>query len=236
MKHITKHNLASLVILTASMFSASAIAGQADIDKIEAATSTLNTTELTNLTQSLSGYDKALAYYRLSMSANLKQESDLAEQSLDQAMAILELLDQEQTQNAEVKALLAQVYGYKIALSPIKGVVYGGKSQKTLQLAESLAPTNPRVLLVKGIGAANTPPMFGGSKEEALQAFDKSIQAYDNDMYSNYYWGHSEAYTWRGLLHAQLGDSEQAMADWQKALEIDPGYGWAKVLIAQANR
>lgn len=236
MKHITKHNLASLVILTASMFSASAIAGQADIDKIEAATSTLNTTELTNLTQSLSGYDKALAYYRLSMSANLKQESDLAEQSLDQAMAILERLDQEQNQNAEVKALLAQVYGYKIALSPIKGVVYGGKSQQTLQLAESLAPANPRVLLVKGIGAANTPPMFGGSKEEALQAFDKSIQAYENDMYSNYYWGHSEAYTWRGLLHAQLGDSEQAMADWQKALEIDPGYGWAKVLIAQANR
>ena len=92
------------------------------------------------------------------------------------------------------------------------------------------------MLLVKGIGAANTPPMFGGSKEEALQAFDKSIQAYENDMYSNYYWGHSEAYTWRGLLHAQLGDSEQAMADWQKALEIDPGYGWAKVLIAQANR
>ena len=236
MKHITKHNLVSLVMLTASIFSASAVAGQADIDKIEAATSTLNTTELTNLTQSLSGYDKALAYYRLSMSANLKQESDLAEQSLDQAMAILERLDQEQTQNAEVKALLAQVYGYKIALSPIKGVVYGGKSQQTLQLAESLAPANPRVLLVKGIGAANTPPMFGGSKEEALQAFDKSIQAYENDMYSNYYWGHSEAYTWRGLLHAQLGDSEQAMADWQKALEIDPGYGWAKVLIAQANR
>ncbi len=236
MKHKTTSVLKTTLFLATAVFASTTYAAQVDIDRIEVAASSLDVATLKTLSSEFSGYDAALANYRLAVSANLTSQSDVAEQAIDQAMEILEQLTQEQTSNVEVKALLAQVYGYKIALSPIKGIVYGPKSQNTLSAAEALAPSNPRVLLVKGIGAINTPPMFGGSKEVALASFNQAIEAYSDDVYSNYYWGHSEAYTWRGMLRAQQGELGQAIADWNKALEIDPNYGWAKSLLAQNSK
>ena len=215
------------------LMTSTAIAGQDNIDRVELAASSLNFKDLQQLSTELQGYDAALANYRLALTANLTERSDDAEVALDKAMEILEQLQQEQAGSAEVNALLAQVYGYKIALSPIKGLIYGAKSHNTLEKAKEIAPNNPRVLLVTGIGAVNTPPMFGGSTEAAMNAFDKAVVAYENDRYSDYYWGHAEAYTWRGMLHSQQGEHEKAMADWQKALDIEPGYGWAKSLVAQ---
>lgn len=235
MKHNTITNLKNVLILSTAIFAGSAFSGQSEIDQIEVATSSLNIEELKKLSSQYSGYDAALANYRLSMSANLREQSDLAEEALDASIEILEQLDQEQPQSAEVKALLAQTYGFKIALNPIKGIIYGSKSQSTLDAAEKLAPANPRVLLIKGIGAVNTPPMFGGSTELALAAFNQAIDAYKEDTYSNFYWGHSEAYTWRGLLHSQQGEQEKAIADWQQALNINPNYGWAHSLLAAAQ-
>lgn len=220
-------------VLFTSLSSSAVLAGQMEIDRVEQAANTLNITELKHLTAELAGYDLALANYRLAVSANLKQLTSEAESAIDKSMEILEQLQQEQADNVEIKALLAQVYGYKIALSPIKGVIYGAKSQGTLAAAQKLAPNNPRVLLVTGIGAANTPPMFGGSKEAAFEAFNQAVKAYDSDQYSNYYWGHAEAYTWRGMIYSQQGEHTKAVADWQQALTVEPNYGWAKSLLAQ---
>lgn len=235
MKTNTFTALTSGLLYSAALFMGSVCAEQVDIDRVEAAAATLNIEKLKMLSTELTGYDAALAHYRLSLSASLKQQSELAESALDDSMKLLEILKSEQPNNVEVKALLAQVYGFKIALNPIKGVIYGGKSQQTLQEAEILEPANPRVLLVKGIGAVNTPPIFGGSKALALKSFNESINAYKSDLYSNYHWGHSEVYTWRGLLHSQQGKQNKAIADWQAALKIDPDYGWAKSLLAEAQ-
>ena len=222
-------------LLFTSLSSSAVFAGQTEIDRVEQAANTLNVTELKQLTTELVGYDLALANYRLAVSANLSELSDDADSAIDKSMEILEQLQQEQPENVEVKALLAQVYGYKIALSPIKGIVYGPKSQSTFEAAQQLAPNNPRVLLVTGIGAVNTPPMFGGSKELAFEAFNQAVMAYDSDQ-SNYYWGHAEAYTWRGMIYSQQGEYKKAKADWQQALAIEPNYGWAKSLLAQQTQ
>jgi len=221
------------LLISGAIYMASANAGQSEINEIERAAATLNVTQLTKLSERLSDYDYALSQYRLALSANLTNRGDLAEVAIDKSMETLEALDKQHPDNAEIKALLGQVYGYKIALSPVKGVYYGPKSGSMLQQAEALAPTNPRVLLIKGIGALNTPAMFGGSVDVAYEAFNKAIEAYANDQYSNYHWGFAEAYTWRGLVHQQRGEMEKAKADWQQALEVDPDYGWAKSILAQ---
>jgi tetratricopeptide (TPR) repeat protein len=224
----------TLLTLTISLqLSFTAVAGQADIDQIEQAAATLNVTELQTITTQVTAYDKALAYYRISLSANLMGKTELANQSIDQSIELLEQLDSSTPNDVEIKALLAQVYGYKIALEPIKGMYFGPKSNAKLAEAETLAANNPRVLLVKGIGKLNTPPMFGGSSEGAYQAFDKAILAYANDQDSGYHWGYAETYTWRGLVHMQNGEADKAKQDWQLALNINPDYGWAKMLLAQ---
>lgn len=232
MTRFTKSIATTVALISGLVCSDVAQADQSDIYKIEAAMSSMNTKALQSMQADLDGYELALANYRLALSANLTGQEELANDALHASMTSLEAMDEEASQDAEVKALLAQVYGYKIALNPIKAVYYGPKSQSKLAEAEALAPNNPRVLLFKAIGAINTPPMFGGDKDSALASFDKSIAAFENDEYSGYHWGYAEAYTWRGLTMQQQGNQEQAMADWNKALQIDPTYGWAHSLIA----
>lgn len=221
------------VVIAGLLLSANAQAGQAEIDQIESATSTMNVKALTAMQTHMQGYDLALTQYRLALTANLTGDSTVAKKAINKAMDLLETLDKENPEHVEIKTLLAQVYGYKIALEPMKGIYYGPKSQSTLAQAETLSANNPRVLLVKGIGAVNTPAMFGGSEKVAFDSFSKAISQFTGDTYSNYHWGHAEAYTWRGMMHMQRGDLNAAKADWQSALEIDPDYGWAKSLLAQ---
>ena len=235
MRHFNSKNILNTILITTTLAFSSVHAGQAQIDQIEDAVSSLDVKTLKTLAKDFTGYDLAFAKYRIALSANLSDNDELAGDALDESMELLEQLNDQQPENVEIKALLAQVYGYKIALSPIKGMYYGPKAQGMLAEAEKLAPKNPRVLLVKGISAANTPPMFGGDTDEAVTAFEQAIEQYAQDQYSDYHWGVAEAYTWHGVLMYKQGNKEQAQADWQKAMEIDPDYGWAQSLINKTN-
>lgn len=208
-------------------------AGQAEIDQIEQAAGVLDVKTLHQLSQQTHDYDQALAYYRLALSLNLKGQSSEASDALDKAMSVLETLDQTKPDDVEIKTLLSQVYGYKIAIAPMKGIYYGPKAGDKLAEAEALAPNNPRVHLIKGIAKYNTPAMFGGSIKAASDAFDQALVAFEQDQYSNYHWGHAETYTWRGLIKLQNGEVDAAKKDWQLALNLKPDYGWAKMLIDQ---
>lgn len=226
--------LTTSVALIATLFlPLTSMAGQTEIDQIEQAASSLNIKQLSQYSETFNGYDKALGLYRLGLSHNLMGQQAKAKPAIDQSISILESLEQTDPDNVEVKALLAQVYGYKVSLEPLKGAYYGIKSGKTIEQAESLAPNNPRVMLVKGIGKLNTPEMFGGSIEVAKASFEKAIAGFEDDQYSDYHWGEAEAYTWLGMVEMQQGDAAKAKANWKQALVINPNYGWAKMLLAQ---
>lgn len=229
MKHLK--TLRTIALISSLGLATSVFASQADIDRIEQAAAVLDTSTLQSLSNEMTGYDQALANYRLAVSANVKKDSALALQASNSAIQQLKAITQEQPDHVEATALLAQLYGYKISLQPMKAMFLGPKSIKHLKAAETLAPNNPRVQLFKGIGKAHTPPMFGGSMEEALTAFSAAILSYQEDEYSGYHWGEAEAYTWRGLMYQSQGNLQQATRDWQQALVVDPGCGWAKSLL-----
>jgi hypothetical protein len=207
-------------------------ASQADIDNIEQAAMQLNSTELASLTKQTSGFEQALAFYRLAITQNLTAQAEEALQSLDLAMAELESITKLNQNDDEAWALLAQVYGLKIAYQPMKAAYYGPKSGRALASALAINNENPRAYLVKGISSYNTPAMFGGSKPSALEAFNQSITLYSQDN-STKAWGHAEVHIWRGLANLSLNKKEQALADWHAALAIEPNYDWAKMLISR---
>lgn len=214
-----------------------AFAGEGEVSQIEQAVATLDTQALSQYSESMQGYDKGLALYRLAMSQYLTAQPELAKTHLNQATEHLEAMLESQSLNeqgmGETSALLSQVYGLQIALDPMQGARLGAKADAMLKQAEKYIPNSPRVHLIKGISAYNTPAAYGGSKAKALEHFDAAIALYAQEQTSAYSWGEAETYTWRGITQLELGENNQAKQDWQQALDINPNYGWAKMLIAK---
>ena len=44
-------------------------------------------------------------------------------------------------------------------------------------------------------------------------------------------WGHSEAFAWLGLAYLDRNEKEPAGAAFQKALQINPDFGWVKYVL-----
>ena len=219
------------LLMTFSILTLTA-AQAATVEQIDAASNRMDLKQLAvYAAEDPADYNKAYANYRLSIMAGLTGQQDQAAQALDVAQSTLEQLTSAQPE-AESLALLSSVYGMQIGNNPLKGALYGPKSNKAIQQATKLDPANPRVALIKAISAYNTPAAVGGSKQSAIDLSSKAIELYAQPC-QQLCWGHAEAYTWRGLAKQELGDKAGAIADWTKATEVEPSYSWARFLLTQ---
>ena len=135
---------------------------------------------------------------------------------------------------AEAYALLSGAYGRQIGLSPVKSMFLGPKAGKAIGKAMELAPDNPRVVLSAAIGDFNTPRVFGGNKERAMQGFRRAARLFALEKPADPLepsWGHSETFAWLGLAYMDRDDRKRAGAAFEKALEIDPDFGWVKYVL-----
>jgi hypothetical protein len=81
----------------------------------------------------------------------------------------------------ETFALLASVTGFAIAIDPTRGMELGQQIGMLQARAVQLGPKNPRVWLVAGIGAHNTPPEYGGGVDKAREMIKKAIDLFPAD-------------------------------------------------------
>ena len=175
-------------------------------------------------------YYIALADYRIAGLLGEKNK-DQASEHLKVAVEHLEKATEIDPQAAEAYALLSSAYGLQIGLSPMKSMLLGPRVGKASQKAEQLAPDNPRVVLSAAISDFNTPKMFGGSKEKGLQGFQRAAELFAQEEPTDPIqpvWGHREAYAWLGIAYQDRGELESARTAFEKALEIDPDFGWVK--------
>jgi tetratricopeptide (TPR) repeat protein len=116
----------------------------------------------------------------------------------------------------------------------------GPKSGKEMGKAKVLEPKNPRICLIEGWSANFTPKMFGGSKEKARKYFEQAIAYFDSFKVTDPLlpdWGHDEAYAWLGMTQMEAEEFEAAKANFNRALEINPEYGWVSyVLLPQLKK
>jgi tetratricopeptide (TPR) repeat protein len=220
-----------LLVTSMAIISLFAQADSTSISAIDTAANHMNVKSLQSLAQQGDDYQQAYAGYRLAISANILGQRDLAISALESAKDTLEPLTASSA-NADNLALLSSVYGMLIGLDNSKGAEYGAKAGATIAQAKALDPANPRVPLVQAIAAFNTPEMYGGSKQGAIDLSSKAIELYAIPC-DNICWGHAEAYTWRGLAKQNLGDVDGAIADWQQALVVESDYSWAQFLLQQ---
>jgi len=175
-------------------------------------------------------YFIGLAGYRLSTLPS-KLSDDRKERYLDEAIEHLVKATESRKDFAEAHALLSGAFGMKAGGGMFAGMKYGPKSNKQIDRALDLAPDNPRVLLLYGIGLLYTPSMFGGDTEKAVIQFKeaaKQFEKFTSEDVTMPHWGRVEVYAWLGQAYEAEDQYEKAKEAYEKALKIDPDYGWVK--------
>jgi tetratricopeptide (TPR) repeat protein len=141
---------------------------------------------------------------------------------------------------SESYALLASFLGLKIGFKWYLGVSLGPKAGSYFERALQVDSLNPRTFLLLGISKYNTPKMFGGGMDKAESNLLKAIHLYETVSSPDSLlptWGYEEAYAWLGKVYMEKKEYEKAQAQFEKALEIKPGYGWVKFdLIKQLKQ
>lgn len=161
----------------------------------------------------------------------------------DEAKALLEEADDMFERSAkalawaETHALRASVTGQMIAVgNPMSGMWLGPRADGQMDKALDIGPNNPRVWMLKGIGTMFKPKMFGGGADKAEKELLKAIELFANDHPAAPApaWGGAEVYAWLGQAYAAQDKIEDARRAYQKALEVDPGFGWVTYVLLPA--
>ena len=134
----------------------------------------------------------------------------------------------------ETHALISSIDGQLIAADPSRATELGIASNASTSAALSLGPNNPRVWLIRGIGAIYTPEAYGGGLKPAEQQLRHAIELFAKDApkRGEPSWGKAEAHVFLGQVYEKLNDKSSAAAEYKAALAIAPGYGWAQGLLA----
>ncbi len=153
-----------------------------------------------------------------------KNEMDQAKTYINDGINHLESSIKLNEQFGESHAMLSSLYGRKIAVMPWAAMYYGPKSGKIMGKALEVEPENPRIHLIMGISAYHTPVAFGGGSEKAKTHLNDAIIFFENDTSDPIMptWGHSDAYTWLGIIEQESGNKSQAKSLYKKALDINP--------------
>jgi tetratricopeptide (TPR) repeat protein len=182
-------------------------------------------------------YTIAYAGWRMSTQPDVsKNEQD---DLLDDAEDRLERVVKTAPDDAEALALLGTIYGQKAARSVMRAIVLGPRSMRTLERAATVAPVNPRVLLLQAVATFQTPAAFGGSRDKAEALLRRSLDAFTREPQGKAWpnWGRFDAHAWLGQLLRRKGDLDGARAEYEKARALAPDSPWLlNVLLPALER
>mgnify|MGYP006267386143 CR=1 FL=1 len=176
-------------------------------------------------------YQHALALYGL-LNATLKDENEAVfDRYNDELEDRLDRLIDRKYKEAEARALMAALFGFRIAYAPWKGMYYGPKSSSYLDEALKLNSQSPIVQKMYASNQFFTPETWGGNIDNALSAYEASNFAFEKaGEVGN--WMYLDNLAWIGMIHKQQSNDDQALKVWNEALALEPDFNWvSKSLI-----
>ena len=142
--------------------------------------------------------------------------------------------------DAEALAILGGLQGLMTGLRPSDMMTLGPQSGANLARAAALAPDNPRVALLQGIGDLHKPAQFGGGPEAALPDFRRAQALFAKESVADSTapdWGRDDAFLWEGQALARLNEWDKARDAYRHALEANPANGWVRTaLLPEAEK
>lgn len=164
-----------------------------------------------------------------------RESATSSQAMMERAIGILQRSDAASPM-PETKVVIASAYGTLAGGGMRAAMRNGPRANAAEEDAKTMAPNNPRVLLVSGISAFFKPAAFGGGKDKSRAAITRAIAAFANDRPTAPMpaWGHAEAYAWLGQLEAEAGNKAAARSAYQRALELEPEYNWVRQVLLPA--
>jgi hypothetical protein len=135
--------------------------------------------------------------------------------------------------HAELQAMQSACLGM---LGELGGTTMS-RSNKSLEAARILQPSNPRVLLV-GATSAISKAKTATERAAAERAIAAAIAAFDKQSPGSSGaadWGQAEALAWMGELQLTQGNAIAARNALERALVLAPDYARARELLARAT-
>jgi tetratricopeptide (TPR) repeat protein len=178
-------------------------------------------------------YERAFAHYAASSALFKPEDKDELKSEFESAIGLLKRVHG-QPWEAEAAALHSTILGRLIGIEGgMSGMTLGPKSSQLMARAAKESPRSPRVLLFRAISLINTPRSFGGDPAEGAKVIQQALDAFAaaDPKEAGPHWGQADAWTWLGMAKRNSGDIAGARVAWEKALAIEPNYGWVKYAL-----
>ena len=174
-------------------------------------------------------YELTLAQYGLTAYYLGKENYDAAKKYLPILEKNIELLIADKNYKSRGKALKGAMYGFKVALNPLKGVYLGTQSLDLINEAVITDPSNPTGWVEKGNAKYHMPAIFGGSYEDAITYYKKAIVLFEKQRKCiKCNWLYLNTLVWLAKSYDQDGKLSLAKQTYEKVLRVEPGFTWVK--------
>jgi tetratricopeptide (TPR) repeat protein len=182
-------------------------------------------------------YDYALTRFGLLSSTMRDKDENLFDEYVEDTETQLDKLIKKNSSWGEPKALLSALYGLMMGYSPWKGMFLGPKSANMIEKALKQSAASPLVWRCYANSKFFTPESFGGDLTTAISAYEKTLQLYESDTVSiKKNWFYLDTMAFLGQAYVKKGDTSRAIAIYEKALKMEPDFGWIKYSLLPAAR
>ena len=179
-------------------------------------------------------YYGALLAYRLALLA--KQDTTRAWPLAQRCRDRLDRVHAIDAGSAEALALQSACLALQTRLDPWRSPLAGPLSLARSDRALTLAPDNPRVLLLGALAARDRPRLFGGNRQRAFELMQRAVSAFERQRgrpRGMPGWGAADAFTDLARDYLTRGKAVAARNVLERALLVAPDFAQARQLMAQ---
>ena len=179
-------------------------------------------------------YETAMACYGFIGYCLSREEKARARPYLDQAEEIAGKLLAENPQDPRFVALRGALYGFRFIYQPQKIMIIGPKALNTINRAMELGPDCPQAWIEAGNKDWWMPAIFGGSRERAVEEYEKAILMIENDrleIKNNWYYLNIQMVL--AGWYKERNMTFRAREVYRKILAAEPRFNWASEMLSE---